>query len=462
MPLARIVSRYRESDFLRSVTLLVGGTAVAQLLMVLLLPFLTRLYSPQDFNTLSVYLGLLSILSVVATLRFELAIPLPESEVDAANILALGLGFSAVTAVFVAGAVFLGGAHLSSWLGLQESSFYFWVLPIGVFLSGAYSSFQFWMGRRQNFKAVAKTKMQQAFSAGAVQLTYGWLYGGPLGLILGQTINNGAGVIGLALRCLRRDAHLLATISPLRMKHMFILYARFPKFSTLEALSNNASIQVPVIMIAGLAIGPEAGFLLLAMQVMQAPVSLIGSAVSQVYISKVSEKLRSGQLPSFTLDTLAGVVKFGVLPVVIGGVCSPYVFSFVFGEGWQRTGEIVVYMIPWIAMQLLASPISMVLHATNNQPLAMWLQLLGLVLRVGTVAAVSAIAPSLLIEVYAFSGFLFYFIYLLVVLRVAGVAGGLLLRRHRAILITVMIIYFVQLSVMLFGPAVSRGVNVLF
>lgn len=94
MSLNNFLDRYRGNDFLRSVTVLAGGTAAAQLLMVLLLPVLTRLYSPQDFNTLSVYLGLLSIFSVVATLRFELAISLPEEDGEAAHLLALGLGFS--------------------------------------------------------------------------------------------------------------------------------------------------------------------------------------------------------------------------------------------------------------------------------------------------------------------------------------------------------------------------------
>jgi O-antigen/teichoic acid export membrane protein len=448
------MNRYKGSDFLRSVTLLVGGTAVAQLLMVLLLPVLTRLYSPQDFSTLSVYLGLLSIFSVVATLRFELAIPLPADDEDAANILALGLVCSAVTALLVALALYLCSAELANWLGAPELSRYFWILPIGILLSGAYSSFQFWMGRRQSFRAVAKTKMQQAFFAGAVQLTYGWFSGGALGLILGQTINNGAGAMGLVWQSLRSDARLLSSIRPARMKQMFGAYSRFPKYSTLEALCNNASIQIPVIMIAGLAIGPEAGFLLLAMQIMQAPVSLIGSAVSQVYISKAPEKLREGQLPGFTQDTLKGIAQLGVLPLVIGGVCSPYLFSFIFGESWERTGEMVVYMIPWIAMQLLASPVSMVLHTTNNQPLAMGLQLFGVGVRVGAVAIASVIAPLQLTEIYAATGFLFYFVYLLVVLKVAGVAPSAFFGRNRIILLSVLVIYLAQFMFMLIGPVV--------
>lgn len=105
-------------------------------------------------------------------------------------------------------------------------------------------------------------------------------------------------------------------------------------------------------------------------------------------------------------------------------------------------------------MQLLASPISMVLHATNNQPLAMWLQLFGVGLRVGAVILASIFLPSLLTEIYAFTGFLFYFVYLLVVLKVAGVSGADFFGRNRIVLLAVMVIYIAQLMMMLIGPMV--------
>ena len=56
---------------------LVGGTAFAQAIAVLALPLLTRLYTPDDFSVLAVYAALLGIISVVACLRLEIAIPMP-------------------------------------------------------------------------------------------------------------------------------------------------------------------------------------------------------------------------------------------------------------------------------------------------------------------------------------------------------------------------------------------------
>ncbi|MBT2342223.1 MULTISPECIES: oligosaccharide flippase family protein [Pseudomonas] len=448
MHLNKIFDKYRANDFFKSVTVLVGGTAAAQLLLVLILPLLTRLYSPQDFNMLSVYLGLLSIFSVVATLRFELAISLPEDDLEAMHLLGLGIGFSFLTALVVGVGLLITSESLAAWLGQPSLAGCFFVLPVGVFLAGAYSALQFWMGRRKRFSVIAKTKVQQAVSASAVQLSYGGLFVGPLGLILGQTINNGAGAVGLLVRCVRNDRELLKALCFKQLGKTFAKYNRFPKYSTLEALANNASIQVPVIIIAGLAIGPEAGFLLLAMQIMQAPISLIGSAVSQVYISNAPEKMRDGRLGEFTANTLSGIIKVGILPLIIGGVAAPYVFSIVFGEAWDRTGEIIVYMIPWIVMQLLVSPISMVLHTTNNQPIALMLQVFGLILRVGVVCGVAVTGAGCLTETYALTGFIFYFIYFLIVLRVAGINLSDVIKRNPYVLLVAMIIYLAQCLMM--------------
>lgn len=415
------LERYKANDFIRAVTVLIGGTAVAQIIMLCLLPLLTRLYTPEDFSILSVYLALLSVISVAATLRFELAIPIPEDDVDAINILLLAFASSAFIATLVALVVCFFSANLSLLFGRPSLQHYLWILPVGIFFSGCYSALQFWAGRKKRFSDIAKTKVQQAIGAASVQILFGFLASGPLGLILGQTINNGAGAVGLARKSFLVDKSTLSSVRIHRMSELFKKYDRFPKYSMLEGLANNAAIQVPVIIIASLAAGPEAGYLLLAMQLMQAPIGLVGGAVSQVYLSKAPEMQRSGQLSSFTLDTLSGLVKVGIIPLVAAGAVAPFAFPIIFGEQWHRAGEIILYMVPWIAMQLLASPISMALHVTNNQPIAMCLQFCGLLIRVGAVAISAVWFPSKLTEVYAITGFIFYAVYLIIVIKVTKV-----------------------------------------
>lgn len=82
---------FLQVDFIRNVRVLAGGTALAQLVALLVLPFLTRLYTPEDFTILATYTSVLALLTVIACLRFEIAIPMPKEQEGAINLLALSI-----------------------------------------------------------------------------------------------------------------------------------------------------------------------------------------------------------------------------------------------------------------------------------------------------------------------------------------------------------------------------------
>ena len=160
------------------------------------------------------------------------------------------------------------------------------------------------MTREKKFKLVAKTRMTQAVSGVAVQIGFGSFGLAPIGLLIGQILNSGAGVYGLLRDLIKSNKTLLFAFSFHDLKKTFKNYDRFPKVSTWEALFNSAGIQLPILIIASLLIGEEAGFLMLAMRLLSAPLGLIGGSVSQVYLSEASEKYHQGELRRFTICLL--------------------------------------------------------------------------------------------------------------------------------------------------------------
>lgn len=411
-----------QVDFVRSVGVLAGGTALAQGIAVLALPLVTRLYSPADFSVLAVYSAVLGILGVVACLRLEIAIPLPENDAEAANLLALALFSSAAVSVLLALIVWAWPVQIVQLLDQPGLLPFLWMLPLGIWLASAYAAVQFWATRKKRFTAIAKTRMTQSLGGVVVRLGLGvWQGFGALGLVLGQLIASGFGVFGLCRHIWQDDRSALRHVSWQGMRKALIDYQRFPKFSMLESFSNNAAIQLPIIIIAATAIGPEAGYLMLATQAMSVPMSLIGGAVSQVYLSRAPDEFRAQNLGPFTAQVISGLAKTGVGPIIFIGITAPVLFPLVFGGAWKRAGEMVAWMTPWFVMQFLSSPVSMTLHVTGNQKAALWLQISGLILRVGSVMFAVAYTDSYIFEIYAISGFVFYFSYIVVIFRVAKI-----------------------------------------
>lgn len=422
---------FAGNRLVRSVGVLVGGTAFAHAITAATLPVVTRLYTPADFSAAAVFASLLSILSVAACLRLDVAIPMPEQDSQALNLLALALASTAVVAVVVAAVVLGAPQQVSGWLKQPRLVPYLWLLPVGVLLAGAYSALQMWFVRKKAFTSIAHSRIAQAVAGSGTQIGLGWFQVAPAGLIVGTMLNTGAGCLGLGWRFLRAERQMLLTVDAQQLRSAFRAYDRFPKYSTFEALGNSASIQLPIIIIAALALGPEAGFLALAMAAMQAPMGLFGAAVSQVYLSRAPDEHRAGQLDSFTTRIFGALIKSGAGPLLFAGFVAPDLFALIFGEPWRRAGVLVTWMTPWFIFQFLSVPVSMALHVTNHQRAALLLQLFGLALRVGAVLVAASLAPAWVSEAYAVSGFVFYFTYLITVLVVVGARGGAVVEEAR-------------------------------
>lgn len=78
-----------KSAYARNVITLMTGAGLAQAIPIATSPILTRLYSPEEFGLFSLYMAVASILAVLVTGRYELAILLPKRDRDAMHILAL-------------------------------------------------------------------------------------------------------------------------------------------------------------------------------------------------------------------------------------------------------------------------------------------------------------------------------------------------------------------------------------
>lgn len=416
----RIFTSLRDSAFFKSVILLTSGAAVAHLITLAALPLLTRLYSPEDFSVLAVFSGILSTFAVASCLRFDIAIPMPADDDDALNLVVLAIASACAVALLVGVATFAFAPVLRTLPRLAEVANYLWLLPLGLLIAGLYLASQLYYVRKREFRVLAANRVAQSGLAAGVQLGCGWFGIAPLGLLLGQILNSGAGALLLLTRLIRDEKKVRERVSRENLRRLFSAYRRFPTLSTAEAFANASGIFLPVILIGMLDAGPEAGFLTLAMTIMQAPMSLIGGAVAQVYLSRGPEAFRQQELSRLTSDVLIGLVRSGVGPILFVGIVAPIFIDLVFGPAWVRSGTLIAWMTPWFVLQFLAAPVSMALHVTSHQGRALALQVFGLFTRALSVMAVDALWSGWLSESYAISGFVFYAVYLAVILRTTG------------------------------------------
>lgn len=405
-----------KGNFVKSVAVLVSGTAIGQLIAILSLPILTRVYSPDSFSILAVYVSALSLITVVSGMCFEFAIPLPKSERIAAALCLLAItsvliftGLSTLAVIFL--------QELLNTLTDAKLAHFLWLIPIGVFAVGMYNALQYWSSRNKKFGLIAKTRVTQSLSGTGIKLGAGYfLAGSTIGLIFGQLLAQGSGFISLGASLLKYDIKVFKSVKLKHFKLALKRYDKFPKYTTLAVFTNTAGIQLPIIIIAYYAIGSEAGYLMIAMQLLSVPMSLLGASIAQVYLAEGADRYHRGELKSFTNRTIINLAKISSVPILAAAIISPFFMPYLLGEEWSRTGVLISWMAPWFFMQFITSPVSSILYITNNQKLAFYLQASGLVIRVGAVYVAATYQNIFIGEYYAVSGFVFYTLYLMVVL----------------------------------------------
>ena len=293
----------------------------------------------------------------------------------------------------------------------------------------------------RRFGHIARTRVAQSALGAVTMLSLGWAGLVPFGLLLGNVLSIGAGGLGLAVGALRSEGAKASLVSFANMRSALRKYSKYPLVTAPEAILNVASIQIPILMISAYA-GKEAGYLFLAFQLLSAPMLLVGSSVSQVFISRSAEALESGSLPELTLETIKKLIFLGS-----GLICSLsfllYHFSaMVFGPAWIRTGEIALILAPWTLLTFVASPISTVLYVKRRNEIGLALQSFGLILRVGMVYV--ACAHEVLPPVLAFviSGLIPIATALAVSMYYSGITGKLILSATKSSSIYLMIYVF--------------------
>lgn len=168
------------------------GAAIAQALTLLVAPLLTRMFSPEAFGLLGLFMAVAGVIGPSAALRYELAIPIARSERMANALLHLCLMVTAIMAAISGMIAMILAHHIGSLLDAPALAPYLLLLPFHVFAMGAFLALSQWAVRRQYFSLLARNPLTRAVATIAVQLGAGLAALGQGWLIIGFFVGHAA------------------------------------------------------------------------------------------------------------------------------------------------------------------------------------------------------------------------------------------------------------------------------
>jgi O-antigen/teichoic acid export membrane protein len=369
--LSRLFHRWLPAGgFARSVSILVGGTAMAQAIAVAASPVLTRVYHPSDFGVLQVFISLTGFVMVVAAGRYEFALLLPEDEQSSFDLLGVALFCVCLTTVVTA--VLVAVFHRRPSMlpaGVSVLKDYLWLLPVSVLGGGLYQVLSYRAMRQNAYRQIATTKLTQVAAMVAIQMGASLLTRGPLGLLTGDAVGRITGS-GTFLRELWRKHEVqLRSIRVAGMTRLAIRYRDYPLVSTWGGLLNASGLALPALFLAACYGAQYTGWFALVNRVLGVPTALIGASIAQVYTSQAATLSRADpqRLLYIFYETSRRMLYLGLAPCALFTIFAPWIFQTIFGRVWREAGEYARYLAFMCYAGFINSPVTLTLSVLQRQ-----------------------------------------------------------------------------------------------
>lgn len=345
-------ARLSGSRFVRNVAAVATGIAAAQVISLLFMPFLTRLYGPEAFGALAAFTAVTNIITPLATLGYANAIVMPETEEGASAVARLSLLCAAIVAPVVLVFVLLFQSRLAVWTGLEATPNFLYLIPLGLLLGALLTVANQSAVREGLFKAKASSYVASTLLANIGKLAGGLLAPSGMLLIVFSLARSALNYSMLLARVprtgvfqVRRWFGLAGVREAAREQRDFARY-RMP-----QSILNAAALGLPVIMLASLFGSDAAGQYSLTVLVLGAPVMLLGQSVGEVFYPRITRAISGKDRSAGTLLTkattalaLLAIPTFGIMIVT-----GPLIFPVVFGPEWVRAGEYAQWVSLWLA-----------------------------------------------------------------------------------------------------------------
>ena len=370
------INKYLKSDFTKNTFTVFSGNVIAQAIPFLCEPILTRVYSPEDFAVLAIYLSVANLFSIIATARYEFAIMLPKEDRKAINVLGLSLIISLIVSALSFLIVWIFNTHICRILNNEEVSTYLYLVPLSVLSVSWYQVFNHWNSRKKKFYNVAISKSVQSLTT--VSGSIGLAFLKSLGLILGQIIGYFTGVIVLLFAFLRRDKSHLKTINSPEMKEMAIAHQDFPKVNSVHAFGDTLKQSGEIFLLSYFYLKEQVGLYSRTLRLLYAPTTMIGMAVGQVFYQKASETYhQTGDIRKLTAKILIALacISFSFYAVIF--FWGDDLFAWFLGEDYRMAGVYGKYLAPYLFFRFITSPVSSIPLIVNKQRKALLLSWIG-------------------------------------------------------------------------------------
>ncbi len=371
-----LLSRVFSSQGIRGpVITLVSGSSAALVIALVTQPVLTRLYKDPDlWGLYGFFTATMAVLITFTGLRYEDGLMFPEKDEDAGAVAWLGFLVVSFFAAAAAGLT-IWRSEIAALAKMPDAAPFLMLIPIALIAMRGTKLAELWLTRERAFRVISGGQVANAATMSSSRIAAGMppVSAGAAGLIGGYVAGNVINFVILAVILFRRSSRVLRRAFRWRkIAEAAKRYRRFPLFSMPATLSAALVMRMPLFLIP-VYFYPNhkaiAGMFTLAFSNTSIPLACFSRAVAQVFFVGAVEAQAKNRLNIITEGVHRRLVMVMLFPALVILVCGPDIFAVVFGKGFREAGNYAQFLVPWLFLGSVCSPLSRIYDVTQRQRL---------------------------------------------------------------------------------------------
>lgn len=348
----------------RSLVKLLGSVTAVQALGFILLPLLGRFYTKEEYGFLGTLMAIVGITTLLANGRYDQAAFVAPTGGRQRLLRVLGTGINLTLTTVLVVLCLLA----PSWMqGTDYERFtpYLFIVPLTTFTSGLCTMLCAGANARGRYNVLSISALLQGYINNGLKVLCGWLSMG----VWGFAVAFNTGLVTAVMMLLATDrTRWLRSVTWRRLRVVAHHYRSFPMYTIGQGIVAMLISSILLIMLPAYYEVADMGLITMLFTITRRPVQVYSDAVSRVYARRMVEAHAEGR--SFT-SQMNVLITRGVGLAVVGLLILPWfitpLVTQVIGEQWTALGGIIIWMIPFLAMEGLNFVFDFVPDVTRRQ-----------------------------------------------------------------------------------------------
>ena len=361
--------------------LLISVSVGVQLIALLLLPWVSRLYTPDTLGDLALILSIATLLSIAVGGRYDQAIVVCQEPLERDHLLRLTLWITGVITLilFALTPVIEPRIVATRYATLQGK---LWLIPPVVCALGLSTTLSNYALSLGHFKRIATSKAVQGLGNNGLKVGFG-LFSPTVWSLWGAQIASTLLALIPLLRPLKHSRQDKTPSSRRELGQVARKYRAFPLFSLPQATITTLLGSILILMLPLGYTTVEIGLVTMATMLARRPIQLIADSVSQVYFNRLSVA-HHAQAPWRPLvrPLLMLTLVAGIPTLLLLWWAMPYLVRWLLAPSYAACTEIIRAMLVYLLVFFFTSIINVIPDIIGRQRAHLQIQLLNLFLQV--------------------------------------------------------------------------------